>query len=240
MNLAAEGVIKFQLDFTCGPSVPEEIIAPLAKWRRIFGDFGWIGQDPARYQGLGFGNLSRRHGLYPGAFVISGTQTGGLKNPDANAYAQVTATDLERNLVVATGPVRPSSETLTHAAVYAACESIHYVFHVHAPLLWRSWRNLGMFPVGADVAYGTREMASAVAALVRDSTRPIVMLGHEDGLLAVGAGDDEAGWTLLAAEGRRRYPAAPALASTRTDPVGAMGEVDCHSAQSAPSGSNRS
>lgn len=75
-----EGVIKFQLDFRQGPPPEAPDLVELDAWRDVLLRHGLIGQDPGRYDGLGFGNLSRRvPGRTDNAFIISGTQTGHLK-----------------------------------------------------------------------------------------------------------------------------------------------------------------
>jgi len=205
----AEGVIKFQLDFTPGPPLDATLVEPLLKWHNKLGQYGWIGRDPERYQGLGFGNLSRRCSGKPGEFIISGSQTGHLSNPDGSAYTLVHKANIRLNRVKATGMVPPSSETLTHAALYQADATINFVFHVHAPALWHIWQALDFLSIPADIPYGSQEMATAAAQLLRHRPlRPIAMLGHQDGLLAVGTGAAQAGNMLLSAERRRlAYPA---------------------------------
>jgi len=75
-----EGVIKFHLDFREGPAPAERLLLELNAWRARFLELGLIGQDPERYEGYGFGNLSRRlPGQGENAFLISGTQTGHLE-----------------------------------------------------------------------------------------------------------------------------------------------------------------
>ena len=85
-----EGVIKFHLDFRAGPAPEESLLLKLNAWRTSFLELGLIGQDPERYEGYGFGNLSRRlPGQRENAFLISGTQTGHLNALQANHYATV-------------------------------------------------------------------------------------------------------------------------------------------------------
>jgi len=120
----AEGVIKFDLAFSSAPAVHPETLRELNAWRRILWQLALVGQDPQRYGGYGFGNVSQRLAPFdaePGrrAFIISGTQTGGLATLDASAYCTVTQHDPRRNQIAAAGPVRPSSESLTHAMIYA-------------------------------------------------------------------------------------------------------------------------
>lgn len=55
-----EGVIRFGLEFTAAAPVSIPCLGELNAWRRILWQLGLIGQDPGRYGGYGFGNISRR------------------------------------------------------------------------------------------------------------------------------------------------------------------------------------
>ena len=55
-----EGVIKYSLDFTDGALGEPASLGVLDAWRSIFKDTGLLGEDPGRYGGYGFGNLSVR------------------------------------------------------------------------------------------------------------------------------------------------------------------------------------
>ena len=129
----SEGVIKFDLLHQHG-ALEKIDIGALRAWRRILFDLKMLGQDPRRYAGLGFGNVSMRtdHG-----FIVSGTQTGALSNPDLPSYAEVINWSLDANRIESRGLVKPSSESLTHAALYALHQDISFVFHVHSPEIWR-------------------------------------------------------------------------------------------------------
>src|SRR5690554_6460982 len=109
-----EGVVKYSLDYTTTPPVIPASIIELNAWRAVLFRLGLTGQDPRRYDGLAYGNVSIRLGST--AFLISGTQTGGLPRLSAEHYSLVTGFDLEQNLIAAKGPIAPSSEALTHAA----------------------------------------------------------------------------------------------------------------------------
>ncbi len=152
-----------------------------------------IGQDPARYEGYGFGNVSVRS---PEGFWITGTQTGGLEALAPEHYVLVTDADPETNAVTSVGPLRPSSEALTHAALYLCDAAIGCVLHVHAPRLWQQAERLGLPLTDPAVSYGTPQMSAEVVRRYRLLERPhglIAMGGHEDGLVAFGATPDAAG-----------------------------------------------
>lgn len=191
-----EGVIKYELDFSpCGE--PEyEHFAELNYWRCYLYRLGLIGQDPQRYDGLGYGNISSR--LRPGAreFLVSATQTGHLPLLCRDHYALVTDFDLSRNYLKACGTHKPSSEALTHASIYACRDDINCVMHVHCPQIWCRAETLRIAVTGQTIAYGTPAMGAAVQALVMACREPrgvIAMLGHQDGILIYGADEDDAG-----------------------------------------------
>lgn len=203
-----EGVIKFDLRFTAGPPVVMETLTELNTWRHILWEHALIGQDPARYEGYGFGNISQRTGPRnqprgKRQFVISGTQTGHLENLDNRHYACVTAYDAETNLVVAEGPVRPSSESMTHGVIYDLDNELRAMLHVHSPDIWNSAFSQGIPATNAAVDYGTPEMSREVERLYSQTDVRhkgiFSMGGHEDGIVAFGHSVEEAGNILLAA-----------------------------------------
>src|SRR3990167_1896861 len=190
-----EGVIQYRLDFTAGPAPDYGRFALLNYWRSYLFRLGLIGQDPQRYGGLGYGNISAR--LQPDSlsFIVSGTQTGHLPLLCRHHYVRVLDFDVMCNYLRAEGPVRPSSEALTHASLYAAHSAIQCVMHVHCPLVWRQARAMGIPCVDESIGYGTPAMAEAVRTLARKSAGNgvIAMLGHEDGIMIYGEDEDSAG-----------------------------------------------
>ncbi len=206
MMAIQEGVVKYQCDHTPAPALPYGELSELNAWRKLMVITGLIGQDANRYGGYGYGNISRRldtlardDGLHP--FVITGTQTGGKADLSAEDYVVVTACYAMENRLVAEGPIKPSSEALTHGAVYALDSRILWVVHAHSPEIWRNAAALGV-PMTADVPYGTPEMAAEVKRLYVESDLPdkriFGMAGHEDGVVSYGSTAEEAGFTMLA------------------------------------------
>ncbi len=178
-----EGVTRYQLHLSDGPPPPADACAALDLARAALVAAGVVGYDPRRYDGVAFGNVSIRLGA---AFAITGTGTGDVSTTTPEHYATVTTVDVARNAVVAVGPRAPSSEAMTHAAVYAARPDTGAVVHGHDPALWRAAPALGLPETAADVAYGTPAMSRAVGALVAESGAigVIAMRGHVDGVLA--------------------------------------------------------
>lgn len=198
MKEPIEGVTKFELDYRAAPPLPMAPNGALNAWRSILWRLGLIGLDPKRYGGVGFGNVSRRDDE---RFIITGTQTGDIPVLGAEHYTAVEYAEPARNRVVARGPIAPSSESLTHAMVYALDAAVQYVFHVHCPEIWRSAGALDLPVTAPAIAYGTPAMAVEIARLYRAgpvrAKGIVIMLGHEDGVITFGRDPDEAGVRLL-------------------------------------------
>lgn len=201
-----EGAIKFDLQYT-RTGLPEAVsLDALNHWRNTLRKRGLIGQDPHRYDGYGYGNVSQRAHARQSArghrsFIISGTQTGHLDILDRNHYTLVESYDISSDTVVARGPVKPSSESLTHGMIYDMDEHILVVLHVHSPDIWCNATALGVPITDADVPYGTPGMAHEVERLFKDTDvrdkRIFSMGGHLDGIVSFGTTAQEAGEVLL-------------------------------------------
>ena len=201
-----EGVIKFKLQFSETAPMEMEHLAELNSWRNILWQHALIGQDPNRYEGLGFGNVSQRIGDFSAprgkrSFIISGTQTGHLPELDNIHYTHVRKYDAASNTVTAEGPIKPSSESLTHGMIYDLDNEIRVVLHVHSPDIWLAAGSLGVPITDTTVPYGTPKMAEEVQRLfnktdVREK-KIFSMGGHEDGVVSFGSTAEEAGAILL-------------------------------------------
>jgi len=181
-----EGYIKYDIDWTPGPAPDVETARELDRWRRPLYEAGLIGEYAEL--GIGFGNISKRCGA-PGQFLISGTQTGHLAETDERHYALVTGVNIDENTVTCSGPVKASSEAMTHAAIYALDGRIAAVVHVHSRSLWDRFLNV-LPTTDARVPYGTPDMARELAKLFVDfdfdETGVAVMAGHDEGLISFG------------------------------------------------------
>ena len=97
--------------------------------------------------------------------------------------------DLDRNSLRSKGESPPSSEALTHAALYQVRSSIRGVVHVHSHAIWTAWKDR-LPTTKDDVAYGTTEMAYEMIRLHKRNALAdlgvIVMGGHQDGVIAFG------------------------------------------------------
>ncbi len=203
-----EGVIKFKMEYQVAPPLAADDLRELNAWRRILVLLEMIGQTPARYAGYGFGNISCRVPPWNAPaeqrrFVITGTQTGNVSDLAPEHFVLVTACHPVQNLTVAEGPIQPSSESMTHGAVYALDSRIRWVMHGHSPAIWRNAERLAIPTTRTEVPYGTPEMSAEVARLYSESDlrrrRLFAMGGHEDGVISFGRSAAQAGAVLLAA-----------------------------------------
>jgi ribulose-5-phosphate 4-epimerase/fuculose-1-phosphate aldolase len=192
-----EGYTKFTVNWSERSPLDHPAIAELERWRRPLFKAGLVGHYADL--NIGYGNLSVRADG-GGLFVISGTQTGHLPRTDRRHYALVTRANIEENSVTCVGETQASSETLTHAAIYALDLSINAVVHVHSAMLWARLKHSAP-TTDPDVAYGTPEMASEFKRLYRETSLPdtgvAVMAGHESGLVSLGLNLQEATLRIL-------------------------------------------
>lgn len=211
MNPIAEGVIRYDAsDFRPGPPLPRAEFAVLEGYRRLLHRHRLIG---VYEDGLGYGNVSMRRDYLRflaaprPQFLITGTQTGHLTELTGAHYVRVLDFDLARFRVTAAGPLPASSETVTHAAIYAVNPAVRAVIHGHHRALWQGMLRDGWPATSRWTPYGTAEMAREVELCVGSTAQGlIVMAGHEEGVIAYGP-------SLSAAMGQiarvwRRYVAA--------------------------------
>jgi ribulose-5-phosphate 4-epimerase/fuculose-1-phosphate aldolase len=159
--------------------------------------------------GVGFGNLSMREGASRN-FYISGSATGGVPELTPTDCVRVVAYDFAKNWVRYEGDAIPSSESLTHAAIYESDSSTSAVIHCHDSDLWATL--LDRAPTTSkSVAYGTPEMAYEIIRLFkeRDVQRKkiSVMGGHEGGLVTFGKNFQDAFDVLM----RERKESSPCI-----------------------------
>jgi len=190
-----EGYIKFNCNWILSNDIPLDKVAELNMWREIMYDKGWIGLYP---DGIGFGNISMR--CNEKTFLISGTATGGLPTLTKSHYSLVTNYNLSTNTVTCMGPVKASSESLTHALIYECSAATNAVIHIHNLDLWN--RLLHHAPTSSEnISYGTPEMANEIKRLFAETAlrkeKIIVMGGHQEGIISFGRDLEEAGSILI-------------------------------------------
>ena len=183
--------VKFTYQRARMDMAPFDALAELNACRRKLLVQGLIGLDA---NGIGFGNLSIRDGVSRN-FYITGSATGGLPELTPTDCVRVVAHDFARHWLRYEGAAIPSSESLTHAAIYESDPSTSAVIHCHDAVLWRAL--LDRVPTTSKaVAYGTPEMAYEIMRLFNEtdvrSGKILVMAGHEGGIVTFGKNFEEA------------------------------------------------
>jgi hypothetical protein len=194
--IQTEGVIQYQLQHRTGELPEQADYSGLFDWFRRCRQRNLLGQDPHRYAGYAYGNISVRS---TEGFVISGTQTGGKSSLEKKDLAWVRVFDSQANCLTSQGPAKPSSEAMSHGEVYQAASRINAVIHVHSPEIWRNAPVLGLPVTDPAAGYGTPAMAAEVRRILHAAPTAgvLAMGGHEDGIIAYAATMDAAGQLLL-------------------------------------------
>ena len=183
--------VKFTYQRARADIAPFDALAELNTYRRKRLEQRLLGVDS---NGVGFGNLSVRDGV-GGNFYITGSATGGLPELTPIDCVRVIAYDFAKNWLRYEGAAIPSSESLTHAAIYESDPTISAVIHCHDSVLWRT--RLDRIPTTSKaIAYGTPEMAYEIIRLFKvgdvRSKKIFVMAGHEGGIVTFGKNLEDA------------------------------------------------
>jgi ribulose-5-phosphate 4-epimerase/fuculose-1-phosphate aldolase len=183
--------VKFTYERRASHLVPFAALAELNACRRKLLELRLIGVDS---NGVSFGNLSVREGATKN-FYITGSRTGALPELALSDCARVVDYDFKNNCVRYDGTAIPSSESLTHAAIYESDKEAAAVIHCHDSNLWAALLNRG--PTTSEaVDYGTPAMADEVMRLFEvtnvQSRKLLVMAGHDGGIVTFGSDLQEA------------------------------------------------
>jgi L-ribulose-5-phosphate 4-epimerase len=177
--------VKFTYERASANIAHFDALAELNLCRRKLLDLHLIGLDS---NGVGFGNVSIRDGVSKN-FYITGSATGGLPELTATDCVRVVAYDFAMNWLRYEGAAIPSSESLTHAAIYESDPSTSAVIHCHDMGSWATL--LDRVPTTSRaVRYGTPEMAYELMRLFKlgdvRTGKILVMAGHEGGVVIFG------------------------------------------------------
>jgi len=182
-----DGVVKYSLEFEKTKPILANECKKIEEIREMLFSLGLIG---AYENGIGYGNISIRH-KNTSQFVITATQTGELKNLTSHDYSLVTDVNFDTFKTFAKGASKPSSESITHAAIYALNSNINAVIHVHNEKLWDFMlKNTKEYLSTNDTPYGTPEMVEDINNMY-NSINPLennafVMKGHFEGVVTFG------------------------------------------------------
>lgn len=194
-NKIDDGVIKFSYQLKMGATIDDGDHLTLEKWRSIFFRMNFIGEYPI--EKIGFGNLSKR--IAQDSFIVTGSQTGHFPHLKKEQYCKIISCDLQRMKVIAQGSVAPSSESLTHFAIYNSSSQVNFIFHIHHDNFWNFLKTNSSYPSTPDnVSYGTTEMASETTKIIQGNPFGIfAMGGHQGGIISFGRTAEEAGKIIL-------------------------------------------
>ncbi len=187
-----EGYIKFNINWEQKENNFPYDILDLMEWRDKMHEMKLIGHYEEH--NVGFGNISERFDNSK-KFIISATQTGDIYPIEEKHFTTVTDYNIEENTVWCKGPLKASSESMTHAAIYECDKGIRAIIHIHHLGMWKELLN--EIPTsGANVPYGTPEMANEIKRLFKEENlghkKVMAMAGHDEGIIAFGANLDEA------------------------------------------------
>lgn len=192
-----DGYIKFCAIHKPDVAPAHPMLAELDALRTTLFDSGWLGQSP---EGIGFGNISLRANYLqqgvnkdqaqPNAFIITATGTGGARKLGPDGYCLVCDFDLSANSVKSRGPLKPSSESMSHGAIYRAAPSVMCIAHLHSLELYNCLLAAGAPSTPIEAAFGTPHLAMALENLVAKSPLAkspmevtIIMKGHVPGII---------------------------------------------------------
>ncbi len=174
-----EGIIKFKANWKNTDSISKDEYAFINPWRKLCFDKSIIGVGD---DGIGYGNISFRIGK-TNQFVISGSATGHIPNLESKHYSKVVDFDIVNNSIDCRGRTIASSESMSHAAIYAANSNIKCVIHLHHKKLWEDNKNQ-LPTTDTSIEYGTVAMAEAIFNMVKNiNINQIIMGGHENGII---------------------------------------------------------
>jgi L-ribulose-5-phosphate 4-epimerase len=192
MSELQEGVVRFSYDSEDVPLTHSSSSQLLIEWRNRIHDLGWIGVDA---EGVGFGNVSLRFNDRESSFLITASQTGHLTQLSLEHLCLITQYDLESYWLKSLGRMAPSSESLTHATLYACDERIQAVIHIHHPV-YTQLLSAPITSFGPDIEYGTPALSAAIIHAYERTElvehRLFISEGHMGGIYAYGATLEEA------------------------------------------------
>lgn len=195
-NIPSEGVIKFKYNLKLSGALKEIDYIEVEKWRAILFKMNFIGEYPS--EKVGYGNLSKRLASTDNEFIITGTQTGKYPHLNGGQYTRIKKCNLKKMSLEAIGPIAPSSESLTHYAIYLTCPQVNYIFHIHDKNLWEFMLANDFDKTPREVNYGTQAMADAAKKCIQNKEMGIfAMEGHEDGIIAYGPNPESTGKMIL-------------------------------------------
>ena len=169
---------KFQTTFARREPPHDDRLEELSVWCHQLGRLGVVGDT--------VGNLSCRTAA---GFLINRT-AGDLRTISAGEFVEVLRADIAGRELTVAGAFEPSSESLMHAAIYAARPEIGAVFHGHSQRLLEQAAILQLPVTEREQPYGTPELAAEIVKIL--GWQKILVMRHH-GFVTVGRTMAEAG-----------------------------------------------
>lgn len=184
--MSEEGIVKFSCELGPAQDIDLSIINELNISRTRLLDAGLIGVDD---QGIGFGNISVRLND-AGDFIISASQTGQHRILKPKYFVVVKKCFFKDFKTQAAGRFMPSSESLTHGAIYKSDKRVGAVIHIHSQKLWQFLLKNKFLATPAQAQYGSVELALAITKLFGETEifkqKIFAITGHASGVVAFG------------------------------------------------------
>ncbi|MFT4313187.1 MAG: class II aldolase/adducin family protein [Candidatus Woesearchaeota archaeon] len=192
-----DGYVKYKSVWTRSQPVSKHKIHDILVWREELYQKNLVG---AYDNGVGFGNISQRI-PHTNEFCITGTATGNESSLTPNHISIVHQVNIDENYLECIGPIRASSEAMTHAAIYLTDPEIQAVIHIHNLALWDALYDAAP-TTHPKAEYGTPLMAHEIAKIVTEYKKKkrkplIIMAGHTEGIIAYGKTMDDAAHVIL-------------------------------------------
>ena len=162
---------KFRTIFASREAPADNRISELVQWCHRWAGLGVVGDT--------VGNLSFRS---TNGFVINRT-AGNLGTIAAPEFVEVLRVDFAMRELTVAGGYEPSSESLMHAAIYAARPAVNAVFHGHSAALLAAAERLGVPVTRRERPYGTPALADEILDVLSGHS-VVIMRNH--GFVALG------------------------------------------------------
>ena len=162
---------KFRTIFTHRESPSDKRVGELVGWCHRWARLGVVGDT--------VGNLSFRTA---NGFIINRT-AGDLATITNSEFVEVLRADFGMRELTVAGAYEPSSESLMHAALYAARPAVNAVFHGHSAALLDAAERLGLPVTRRERPYGTPALADEILDVL-SAHSVVIMRNH--GFVAVG------------------------------------------------------
>ncbi|MGC9151070.1 MAG: class II aldolase/adducin family protein [Microbacter sp.] len=190
-----EGYIKYHCQWNQTAPFTHHTLKELIEWRNFLYQHGLIGMYP---DGIGFGNVSIRY--KNNLFFITGSATGHITHIEREHISLVLHADVTNNVLTCEGPVKASSESLSHAVIYESVAAVNAVVHIHHKPTWERW--IHQLPTtDVTASYGTPQMAEEIKKILHNPSQMkeqiIIMGGHEEGIITFGNNLKEAVTVLM-------------------------------------------